>query len=161
MAAVYSESKKHPGQFSVRVGAHSPGKAFNIQKNISRAEAAAYKAAPIPEGGNDGWEDMDQSGGDFILDATRDLSGLLPMLLPHNHPDSLADFEVRVAFRQAGAQKIKACLYNRQSDTFWFVTGTNSEPSEKNIRAARQGWFVYNSRLTAPAPFWRKVCESI
>lgn len=159
MEATYSESKKSPKNFSARVGGHSPAKAFNLQKNISREEVEAYKKAPTPEGGLEGWECLGTSD-DEVTRMSTDVNRFLPVLLPHNHPDSLADYDVVVAFRKVGYQKIKAFLHNRKSDTFWFVTGTNTKPSEKSVRAAKDGWHLYQSHLTAPAPFWQKFKES-
>lgn len=159
MEAKYTESNKYPKNFSVRVGGHSPSKAFNLQKNISREEVEAYKKAPIPEGGLEGWECLGTSD-DEVTRMSTDINRFLPVLLPHNHPDSLADYDVFVAFRKVGFQEIKAALRNRKSDTFWLVTGTNTEPNEKSMRAVKEGWYLYQSHLTAPAPFWQKFKES-
>jgi len=160
MAATYTESKKHPGHWSVRVGPHEAHKALNIQ-HFTRAEALAIKAVNAPQGGPVApWEDI-RTATSPILQLVMNLNPLKSRLLPHNHPDPLDDYEVLEAFRNSDDTKIKAALYNRRSDTFWFVTGTNSQPEEQSMRAVESGWYIYRSHLTAPAPFWRKVHERI
>jgi len=160
MAATYSESKKHPGHWSVRVGPHEVHKALNIQ-HFTRAEALAIKAIPAPAGGPlSAWQDM-RTASSPIMELLINLNPLKTRVLPHNHPDSLDDYEVLEAFRNSDDTKIKAALYNRRSETFWFVTGTSSQPEEQSMRAVEGGWYVYRSHLTAPAAFWRKVRERI
>jgi hypothetical protein len=160
MAAVYSESKKHPGHWSVRVGAHSPAKAFNIQ-HFTRGEAMTMKAVAPPMG-NSILEFQDlRTGASPIMELLINLNPLKTRVLPHNHPDSLDDYEVLEALRNSDDTKIKAALYNRRSDTFWFLTGTSVQPDEKHMRAVEPGWYVYTSHLTAPPAFWSKVRERI
>jgi len=160
MAAQYSESKKHPGHWSVRVGPHQVHKALNIQK-LTRAEVLAIKAIPAPPGASPPpWQDI-RTGSSPIMELLINLNPLKSRLLPHNHPDSLDDYEVLEAFRNSDDTKIKAALYNRRSEIFWFVTGTSSQPTEQSMPAAEPGWYVYRSHLTAPAAFWRKVRERI
>jgi len=161
MAATYSESKKHPGHWSVRVGAHSPAKAFNIQ-HFTRAEALVMKALGPPSPPNSRMEFQDlRTGSSPIMELLINLNPLKSRVLPHNHPDSLDDYEVLEAFRNSDDTKIKAALYNRRSDTFWFLTGTSVQPDEKHMRASESGWYVYTSHLTAPPAFWSKVRERI
>ena len=160
MAATYSESKKHAGHFSVKVGPHEVHKALNIQ-HFTRAEAMAIKAVSAPQGECPApWQDI-RTGNSSIMQLLINLNALKSRLLPHNHPDSLDDYEVLEAFRNSEDTKIKAALHNHRSDTFWFVTGTSSQPAEQSMRAAEPGWYIYRSHLTAPAPFWRKVRERI
>jgi hypothetical protein len=160
MAALYSESKKHRAHWSVRVGPHEVHKALNIQ-HFTRAEALAIKGISPPAGESpQGWHDM-RTGSSAIMQLMINLNLLKTRLLPHNHPDSLDDYEVLEAFRNSDDTKIKAALYNRRSETFWFVTGTSSQPEEQSMRAVEDGWYIYRSHLTAPAAFWRKVRERI
>jgi hypothetical protein len=102
-----------------------------------------------------------RTGGSPIMELLINLNSLKSRVLPHNHPDSLDDYEVLEAFRNSDDTKIKAALYNRRSDTFWFVTGTSAEPEEQNMRAVEGGWYIYRSHLTAPPAFWSKVRERI
>lgn len=160
MAATYSESKKHAGHFSVKVGPHEVHKALNVQR-FTRAEAEAIKGISPPQGeSSQGYIDL-RTGSSAIMQLLINLNPLRSRLLPHSHPDSLDDYEVLEAFRNSDDTKIKAALYNRRSDTFWFVTGTSSQPAEQSMRAVEDGWYIYRSHLTAPAPFWRKVRERI
>lgn len=160
MSAVYTESKKRPGHFSVRDGPRNISKIFNIQK-VTRGEALAIKAAPVPEGqSTEIWHDTRAAGGP-IMNLLVDLNHLKTRLLPHNHPDSLDDYVVLEAFRKGDDTAIKAALYNRRSDTFWFMTGTSVEPADKHTRAVEPGWYIFTSHLTAPPAFWRKVRERI
>jgi hypothetical protein len=163
MAATYSESKKHPGHWSVRVGAYEVSKALNIQ-HFTRAEALAIKALPAPPGeSSPDWHDM-RVASSPIMELLINLNPLKSRLLPSIYkgsPVNQDEFEVLEAFRNSDDTKIKAALYNRRSETFWFVTGTSVEPEEKNKPAIEAGWYIYTSHLTAPPAFWRKVRERI
>jgi hypothetical protein len=157
MAAVYTENHKRPGLYSVRVGGFNISKVNNLMP-FTRAEAMAMKAAPVPEGGQttEIWHDTRDAGDPLI-----DLNHLKARVLPYNHPDSLGDYVVLEAFRKGDDTTIKAALYNRRSDTFWFVTGTNVKPTEKHSKAVEHGWYVFRTYLIAPPAFWRKVRERI
>jgi hypothetical protein len=161
MTAVYTESKKRPGHYSVRYGPRNISKVFNIQK-LTRAEAVAIKAIPVPHGAQSTeiWHDTRSAGGP-IMQLLIDLNHLKSRLLPHNHPDSLDDYEVLEAFRKEDDTAIKAALYNRRSETYWFMTGTSVEPADKHTKAVEPRWYIFTSHLTAPPAFWRKVRERI
>jgi hypothetical protein len=162
MAAKYTESK-YPAHWTVRVGLHNPGKAFNIQK-FTRVEALAIKAiSPPPGESSPDWHDM-RAASSPIMELLINLNRLKSRLLPLTYdksPVNQDEFEVLEAFRNSDDTKIKAALYNAHSDTFWFVTGTSMKPDEKNTPAIEPGWYVYKSHMTAPLAFWRKVCERI
>lgn len=165
MAAKYTESSTHPGHWSVRIGQHNPGKVFNIQK-FERAEALAIKAISPPQGpgsASEVWQDM-RTASSPIMELLINLNPLKSRLLPLTYdksPVNQDEFEVLEAFRISDDTKIKAALYNRHSDTFWFVTGTSVKPDEVSVPAIEPGWHVYRSYLTAPPAFWRKVRERI
>jgi hypothetical protein len=161
MAAIYTESEKRPGHYSVRVGPRDISRVMNIQW-ITHAEALAIKAVPAPSGGGstEMWHDL-RTASSPIIELLIDLNPLKSRLLAHKQRDSLGDFEVLEAFRKNDNTAIKAALYNRRSETYWFMTGTNVEPAEKHTKAVESGWYVFTTHLTAPPEFWRKLRERI
>jgi hypothetical protein len=165
MAAVYTENHKRPGLYSVRVGRFNISNVNNIQK-VTRAEALAIKAAAVPEGqSTEIWHDV-RAAGCPIMDLAIDLNRLKSRLLPIRHrrfggQPSPDDYEVLEAFRKGDGTTIKAVLYNRRSETYYFTTGTSVEPADKHTDAMEPGWHIFNSYLIAPPAFWRKVRERI
>ena len=152
----YREAPIYQGQYKFY-----PGPVIvNVTNNVltlTKEEALVLTEIPVPE---------DESTHTWIC-IESNLNDLLPKLTNRNPRTimfgPLTHFEVLVAFYDQTHNIYKACLYNKIKQKFIFVSSTNIKPTTKRAcsNSKEDGWYIYNSLMSAPPTYWNKVKVTI
>jgi len=144
--------------YSVRIGPYNRGKAVNVQY-FTELEVGYIKNSivPIDDGPNE-WMNAGELIGNTGLNAIKNNEDYLKELLPKNYRGFVTDWEILVLFSHVTLKGMKkTCLKNKKTNEVCLITSWDQKFECKAMAGAKDGWWVCNTNMYAPASFYAAV----
>lgn len=144
--------------YSIYVGKFNIGKAHNVQY-FSEVDVGHIRNSTVPT--NDGphpWMNVTDLIGTTGFNAIKNNEDFLKELLPDTYHGFIADWEILVLFSSVVKKGMrKACLRNNDTNEICLITSWDQVFDCKTKAAAKDGWWVCNTHMLAPAAFYAAV----